>query len=461
MKVDRALMPSMLRVIRGDVSQLGSAFYWDNSPQGGEHWANAKAEGRISDDDLAFLKESYLESGGDAIDFSGSPFDPIADREALKIVSDAQTHAYRSGSPAAPVAPPIILAMEREADDYPSPSHGGAAYRVTWILKLNGVVIAKESNRYPWKFTPRQRERDGDNPPSSIKDLHDALHAAISPAPVPAAHEGLMEAIEDVTNSFAVQVGVPVSMITGQVTRADLSPVPEVKEDYPTLKHTRINCTIDKDAYVAAFNELKASIEGDDEQHSDSSHRIDSFRYAAAAQRKGGWIDTFTGVKFYPLDPRIEDVNILDVAHALSMLCRYNGHCDRFESVSEHSVLLTRRLRRLGYKVHVLQWALLHDAPEAYISDVTRPVKPYLSGYKGIEAGLMAVIAERFGLEGQEPCAVKEYDRRMCEDERRQNMKHVEWDGDPVEPIGVDLQFWTPERAELEFMREYTILFSK
>ena len=60
--------------------------------------------------------------------------------------------------------------------------------------------------------------------------------------------------------------------------------------------------------------------------------------------RKGGWIQTYTGRQFWPMDPRSHEVFIEDIAHSLSMMCRYAGHCERFYSVAEHSILLARHV---------------------------------------------------------------------------------------------------------------------
>lgn len=104
------------------------------------------------------------------------------------------------------------------------------------------------------------------------------------------------------------------------------------------------------------------------------------------------YIETCTGGKFHFMSPREDEVNILDIAHALSHQCRYTGHCARFYSVAEHSVLVASLVppeQRLA--------ALLHDASEAYLTDVAAPVKPFLSSYKDIERGIMDVIAKKFG----------------------------------------------------------------
>lgn len=173
--------------------------------------------------------------------------------------------------------------------------------------------------------------------------------------------------------------------------------------------------------------------------------------------RKGDWIQTYTGRQFWPLDPRISEVFIQDIAHSLSLQCRYAGHCRRFYSVAEHSVLLASHVsppNRL--------WALLHDASEAYLVDVPRPIKPALTGYKLIEENVMGVIADRFGLPGSMPAEVKDADMRICVDEVAQNMAPgLVWGIHGLEPLGVRLWFWEPKLAEMAFLRQFETLAGK
>lgn len=173
-------------------------------------------------------------------------------------------------------------------------------------------------------------------------------------------------------------------------------------------------------------------------------------------QRIGDWIQTYTGKRFYPLDPREDDIDIRDIAHALSMQCRYAGHCDRFYSVAEHSVLLSEFCEAGGRMA--ARWALLHDASEAYIVDVPRPLKPYLINYKGIEAALMEVIARRFGLYSAMPDEVKRADDRILADEVAQNLGPLKWDTQPGPRLGVTLHFWSPAEAERAFLARYDAL---
>lgn len=167
--------------------------------------------------------------------------------------------------------------------------------------------------------------------------------------------------------------------------------------------------------------------------------------------RNGDWMQTFTGRQFWPIDPRPEDIFIEDIAHALSMMCRYGGHALRFYSVAEHCC----HLYDVVPKEHRL-WALLHDASEAYIVDIVRPLKPFLSEYKVYEKAIMKCVARRFALSETEPSIVKEMDGRILADEAAQVMSSppASWSF-AGEPLGITIQCWSPDRAELEFLRRF------
>lgn len=171
--------------------------------------------------------------------------------------------------------------------------------------------------------------------------------------------------------------------------------------------------------------------------------------------RQGDWIQTFSGGRFWPMDPHAEDVEIADIAHSLAMQCRFAGHCIRFYSVAEHCVHLSRAVAQ----DHAL-WALLHDASEAYLVDVPRPVKPFLNGYREAETMVMLAVCRRFGLAAEMPDAVKAMDWQILGDERA-NLSRcvVEWDN-PPRPLGVDLQYWPPAQAEREFLARFHELWS-
>lgn len=170
------------------------------------------------------------------------------------------------------------------------------------------------------------------------------------------------------------------------------------------------------------------------------------------------WMQTYTGIAFDPLHPDPDKIYIADIAHALSMSCRYGGHVNRFYSVAEHSVLVSR---------HVPQaqalWGLLHDAAEAYIADIVRPAKKRMPEYQEIERNLMAAICRRFGLPPTQPDAVGDIDLRIVIDEKTALMgpEPLPWQAlEGLAPVGADVQAWGPTRAEDEFMYSFNNLYS-
>ncbi|MEJ5079819.1 hypothetical protein [Ochrobactrum sp. MYb379] len=179
----------------------------------------------------------------------------------------------------------------------------------------------------------------------------------------------------------------------------------------------------------------------------------DNMPIATQPARKGDWLQTFTGRQFWPMDPRADEIFIEDIAHSLSMQCRFAGHCKRFYSVAEHSILLSRQMPE-KFKL----WALLHDASEAYLVDVPRTVKPFLPGYKQAENAVMAAICERFGLVNEMPTELKAADRAIIGDERS-NMAPCVAEWYSTGPgIGARLQYWSPEKAESTFLHEFSKL---
>ena len=108
------------------------------------------------------------------------------------------------------------------------------------------------------------------------------------------------------------------------------------------------------------------------------------------------YITTVTGKHFYPLDPNPEDIDISDIAHALSLICRANGHFRHFYSVAQHCIACAEEAIERGYSPEVILGCLLHDASEAYLCDVTRPVKKHIPQYLQAEEKLQEVIWKRF-----------------------------------------------------------------
>lgn len=182
--------------------------------------------------------------------------------------------------------------------------------------------------------------------------------------------------------------------------------------------------------------------------------------YQTKTDRVGAFMQAYTGRQVWPMDMRAEDFDILDIAHALSLQTRYGGHCLRFYSVAEHSVLIARWLRDNGHDAVTVLKGLMHDGTEAFLVDVPRPLKAFLPGYKEIEAKLWTDLTSWLGLGNNMPPAVKEADDRILFDERAQNMAPGNYQGGwPIaEPLGIDLQFWSPQEAEAIFLDTFAEL---
>ena len=108
------------------------------------------------------------------------------------------------------------------------------------------------------------------------------------------------------------------------------------------------------------------------------------------------YITTVTGKHFDPMDPGNQEFDIVDIAHALSLICRGNGHIRFFYSVAQHSIACAEEAIARGYSPEVILGCLLHDASEAYLSDVTRPVKKELPQYLMAEEKLQRAIWQHF-----------------------------------------------------------------
>ena len=165
------------------------------------------------------------------------------------------------------------------------------------------------------------------------------------------------------------------------------------------------------------------------------------------------WIQTFTGKRINVFDPWYGDIKIADIAHALSNICRFTGHCQQFYSVAEHSYYVSQYVPR-----SMAMKGLLHDASEAYLCDVPRPIKPHLTNYAGIEHMLTTEIFKRFGLNPGIPDEIKDYDGKLCVTEGYYMMNGIDgWElAKKFKPIlNFDFQYWTPERAESMFLNRF------
>ena len=165
------------------------------------------------------------------------------------------------------------------------------------------------------------------------------------------------------------------------------------------------------------------------------------------------WIQTYSGRRFNPTNPNPDAIVIQDVAHALSMQCRFSGHVKKFYSVAQHSVGVSY----LCDKKDAL-WGLLHDASEAYLVDVPKPLK--LSGkfdaYIEFEKNMMQAVCKKFNLSEEEPPSVKEADQLMLSIEAEQLMKPLRKDWvytKKAPPFSINPL--NPEDAERLFLKRF------
>ena len=108
------------------------------------------------------------------------------------------------------------------------------------------------------------------------------------------------------------------------------------------------------------------------------------------------YIRTFTGMRFVPTEPEKEKIQIEDIAHALPMLCRGNGHVKTFWSVGEHCICCAKEALARGLGARLALACLLHDASECYLSDIPRPFKESLPAYQKLEDHMLDLVYERF-----------------------------------------------------------------
>lgn len=182
---------------------------------------------------------------------------------------------------------------------------------------------------------------------------------------------------------------------------------------------------------------------------------------AINSQSRKDWILTYTGRRFFPLIPQAEDIDIRDIAHALSNQCRFTGHTRDFYSVAQHSVLVS-----LNCDPQDALWGLLHDAPEAYLVDLATPLKLSMElgpTYRWFEGGLMLSICDRFNIPRGEPKSVKLADKRSLVTEQRDLMGvgELEWWAEateghyPYEPFEEEIIPLPPKTSELLFLRRF------
>lgn len=195
-----------------------------------------------------------------------------------------------------------------------------------------------------------------------------------------------------------------------------------------------IGCFTDEIASANAYNHFAKLLHGDFAGINDvpymSKDEWKKFETTRSSQNKvGNWIMTYAGKHFYLLDPRVEDIDKLDIAHALSNYARFTGHTKYFYSVGTHSILCAEQARKDGMSAKIQLYLLLHDATEAYIGDMARPLKEFFPTFCLIEDEIHKIIFEHFGLPQpteDEWKTIKHYDNFLLANEIGQLMINQE-----------------------------------
>lgn len=167
------------------------------------------------------------------------------------------------------------------------------------------------------------------------------------------------------------------------------------------------------------------------------------------------YILTYTGKRFDLLDPRPDDVNIIDIAHALANIGRFSGHARAFYSVAQHCVLGS-----FIVPIGLARGFLLHDAREAYVGDMASPLKGLCPDYAAIEERVADIVNAALGVTEAEATApaIRHADLVMLATERRDLMAG---DATPwpclagIEPLARPIHAWSPSRAKAAFLQRY------
>ena len=184
------------------------------------------------------------------------------------------------------------------------------------------------------------------------------------------------------------------------------------------------------------------------------------------------WISTQAVKQFNFINPKVEDIHILDIARALSNICRFGGHTSSFYSVAEHSIITAEILEQKNANKITVLAGLLHDATEAYMGDMPRPIKGslpqhILEGYRIRFLMLSEFITfERFQLVDDEDSKdmvdwqlISEIDRRLCITEAKAlGLWNLDW-SDQGDSLPFNLHLWTSAEAEHLFVVNFTELW--
>lgn len=172
----------------------------------------------------------------------------------------------------------------------------------------------------------------------------------------------------------------------------------------------------------------------------------------------GQYIVTYTKRKFNAFNPRPQDIVLEDIAHSLSMQCRFNGHCDYFYSVANHSILCAKVGEQLKLNDDLKLMLLFHDASEAYLADIPSPVKQHMIDYKEIENNVQEAIWDALGVRPTKLNlkTIKEIDRTLLLNEIKYLRGEEHYRELSFSDASIDLGYIEPQdpkTAKFEFIK--------
>lgn len=170
------------------------------------------------------------------------------------------------------------------------------------------------------------------------------------------------------------------------------------------------------------------------------------------------YITTYTGIHFIPTQPEADGVEIKDIAHALSYICRGNGHLKSFFSVGQHCIYCSREAEARGYSDRVILGCLLHDASEAYLSDVPRPFKKRLPQYHEWEEALLQVIYTKYlgsDLTEEEKKLIKQIDDDLLFYDLKELLNEPQDGNEPVLHVKIEREYVPFEEVEKQYLERF------
>ena len=174
------------------------------------------------------------------------------------------------------------------------------------------------------------------------------------------------------------------------------------------------------------------------------------------------YITTYTGKHFDPTNPDMSQIDIQDIAHALSLICRGNGQVKSFFSVGQHCINAAKEASARGYSNRVILACLLHDAGESYLSDVPRPLKPSMPEYVRTEEKLLDFIYEKYlgsRLNEEEQKMVKSIDNDLLYYDLKELLNEVSESSEPELLISLSYEFVSFAQVEQEYLNLFNSYF--